>query len=237
MSRSVANPRSNLSRRRHREIQPECNNVTEDLFRVAASSSNAGPFRRGVRPRPRTVRRLRGLRAGLPARERLVGRNAVAARAAAQPATAARRPHLLPVGRLPPLRAAGLPRGLPVRRLREARRRHRRAPRGAVHRLPLLRDGVPVRRAAVLRRQARDDEVSPLPPSPRRGRSASLRGSLPDRSAARGRGRAAPSSKVARSYQASSDPAGCRPATRFLAPRGGARKTLLAILEERLHAR
>ncbi len=54
-------------------------------------------------PRSRPLRWMRRLRAGLPARERVVGRESLAARSAAEPAAPAGRADLLPLGGLPSL--------------------------------------------------------------------------------------------------------------------------------------
>ncbi len=118
---------------------------------------------RRVRAGPWPLRRLRGVRPGVPPRERLVVRQPVATCAAAEPQAAAGRADVLPVGGVPSLRAAGVSRGLPVARVRATSGRRGDPSRGAVHRLPLLRDGLPVRRAEVRRVRGRDDEVRLLP--------------------------------------------------------------------------
>ena len=82
------------------------------------------------------------------------------------------------------------------RRLREAPGRRGGAPRVAVPRLPVLRDGLPVRRPALRRATRRHDEVPPLPPPAGRGRGAGLRGGVPDRGARELDGSGLPASGV-----------------------------------------
>ena len=79
---------------------------------------------------------------------------------------------------------ARMPEGVPVRRLRETRRWHRRPPRRTVPRLPLLRDDLPVRHADVRRGEGRDVEVPPVRAPRGRGPAAGVRGGVPDRGAA-----------------------------------------------------
>ena len=145
------------------------------------------------------------------------------------------RPHVLPVGRLPPLRRAGVPEGLPLGRLRETRRRHRRAPRGAVPRVPVLRDDVPVRHAAIRRSEGRDVEVPPVRASRGRGPAAGLRGRLSDRGAAvRGRDGSASGRRAETACRDSPTRRGAGPALRFLPPAGARRAELFRLLEEAL---
>ena len=86
-----------------------------------------------------------------------------------------------PQGRLHALRGPGLPQGLPgPRRHRAVRQRHRRLRPGELHRLRLLREGVPVQHPAHLPGRSQGLQVhAVLGPGGRRP-AAGLRQGLPD---------------------------------------------------------
>ncbi len=163
-------------------------------------------------------------------------------------AAAPGRPDLLPVGRLPPLRRPACLAACPSRRLREARGRRGGAPRVALHRLPVLRDGLPVRRAALRRRRSGvmtkchlchhrldageapacvaacpTEALRELEPAPGSRRPASGRVGVPG---------LAPTGAVSGEpgVPGFADVAGCSPNIRFVAPRGRRRAALFEAL-------
>ena len=144
------------------------------------------------------LHRLQGLRGRVPGVERPEARRHRAGRHVPDAADAARRvlePDPLQRARLRrrhrladaqgpvhALRRAGLPRGLPgPRRDRAVRERDRRRQSRPVHRLQVLRDGLPLRRAPVLADHREDGQVHALRRPRLRRPRAGVRQGLPDR--------------------------------------------------------
>ena len=87
---------------------------------------------------------------------------------------------LPPLDVVQPLPRAGVPRGLPDQRLREAGQRRRRPPRRRLHRLPVLHVELPVLGAGVPARPPHRHQVRHVPAAPRR-RARARRASAPAR--------------------------------------------------------
>ena len=127
------------------------------------------------------LRRLPLLRGGLRRAERAArrgppGGGSARSRAATFPDTTP----VPPVDVVQPLPRAGLPRGLPDQRLREARQRRRGPPGRRVHRLPVLHLELPVLGAGLPARPAHRHEVRHVP-APPRGRAGRRPASTPAR--------------------------------------------------------